>query len=68
MGDPLCAFDITVTNHEGNLANQLRNAAAGLGVTALVLGAAGVVLFVIAPKAHPVRSTAPRRPLPLPVS
>ena len=54
MGDPrLCAFDITVTNQESDLANHLRNAAAGLGVTAAVLAAGGVVLFVTAPKTHP---------------
>jgi len=54
MGDPrVCAFDITVTNNEANLADNLRNVAAGLGVTAAVLAATGVVFVVLAPKGHP---------------
>jgi hypothetical protein len=53
-GDPrLCAFDITVTNQESDLANHLRNTAAGLGITAAVLAAGGVVLVATAPRAHP---------------
>jgi hypothetical protein len=65
MGDPrLCAYDITVTNQESSTANQLRNAAAGLGVTAAALGAAGVVFIVTAPKAQraPVGSAPPAPP------
>jgi tetratricopeptide (TPR) repeat protein len=70
MGDPrLCAYDIQVTNNEGNLANQLRNAAAGLGVTALVLGGGGVALFVLAPRpAKPAPSDAAPPPAAPPVS
>jgi tetratricopeptide (TPR) repeat protein len=49
----LCAFDIEVTNRESDLANQLRNAAVGLGVTAGVLGAAGLTFFFLAPKKKP---------------
>ncbi|APR85702.1 Dihydrolipoamide acetyltransferase [Minicystis rosea] len=50
-GDPrLCAYDITVTNREADTANRLRNASIGLGVTAGVLAAAGVVFVVMAPK------------------
>ena len=53
MGDPrLCSFDISVTNREADTADQLRNAAAGLGVTAAVLAATGVVFFVLAPPGH----------------
>lgn len=56
MGDlRLCTFDISVTNSEANLADNLRNAAAGLGVTAAVLAATGVVLVVLAPKAQPTQ-------------
>jgi tetratricopeptide (TPR) repeat protein len=69
MGDPrLCAYDISVTNNEANLANQLRNAAAGLGVTALVLGGAGITLFVTAPKQHAPADSAPPPPQTAPVS
>jgi hypothetical protein len=51
MGDPrLCAYDITVTNREADTANHLRNASIGLGVTAGVLAATGVVFVVMAPK------------------
>jgi tetratricopeptide (TPR) repeat protein len=54
MGDPrLCSFDISVTNHEADTADQLRNAAAGLGVTAAVLAATGIVFVVLAPKTPP---------------
>jgi hypothetical protein len=70
MGDPrLCAYDISVTNQEGSTANTLRNAAAGLGVTALVVGAAGVVFVITAPKAQkqPPADSAPPPPPP-PVS
>jgi len=56
-GDPrLCAYDISVTNHEADVADQLRNAAAGLGVTAAVLGAAGITFIVLTPKAKPADS------------
>jgi tetratricopeptide (TPR) repeat protein len=48
-----CAFDVARTNQESSNANQLRNVAVGLGVTAGVLGAAGVTLFVLAPKKSP---------------
>ena len=70
MGDPrLCAYDISVTNGESNTANQLRNAAAGLGVTALVLGGAGITLFVLAPKqSRPPADSAPPSPQAGPVS
>jgi tetratricopeptide (TPR) repeat protein len=68
MGDPrLCAFDITVTNRESTTANQLRNAAAGLGVAAGVLAAGGIILFAIAPKpqrAAPPDSAPPAAPPP----
>lgn len=69
MGDPrLCAFDIKVTNQEADRANQLRNAAAGLGVTAAVLAATGVVFVVLAPRtprtpaARPLDSAPPPPP------
>jgi hypothetical protein len=54
MGDPrLCAYDISVTNGEGTTANELRDASIGLGVSALVLGGAGLALILTAPKAQP---------------
>jgi hypothetical protein len=54
MGDPrLCAYDVTVTNHEADTADRLRNAAAGLGVTTVVLVATGAVFYVLAPKPKP---------------
>jgi hypothetical protein len=58
----LCSYDISVTNGEGSLADHLRNAAIGLGVTAGVLAAAGVVLVVLAPtaKAPPTVGVLPR--------
>jgi tetratricopeptide (TPR) repeat protein len=72
MGDRnLCAYDIQVTNNEGNLANQLRNAAAGLGVTALVLGGGGIALFVLAPrpaKPAPTDAVSPPSGAPPPVA
>ncbi|MFT3767638.1 MAG: PEGA domain-containing protein [Minicystis sp.] len=61
-GDPrLCSYDITVTNREADTANRLRNASIGLGVTAGVLAAAGVVFVVMAPKktAAPPADAAP---------
>lgn len=52
-GDPrLCAYDIQVTNAEADRADALRSASIGLGITAGVLAAAGVVLVVAAPKAE----------------
>jgi hypothetical protein len=69
-GDPrLCAYDISVTNQEANTANQLRNVAAGTGVAALVLGAAGIVFVATAPKSPrtPSDSASPPPPPP-PVS
>jgi hypothetical protein len=69
MGDPrLCAYDISVTNSEGNTANQLRNAAAGLGVTALVFGAGGLALYFTAPKSASTPSDSAPPPPPPPVS
>jgi hypothetical protein len=69
MGDPrLCAYDTSVTNSEGNTANELRNAAAGLGVTALVLGGAGIALVLTAPKAAPAQQDNAAPPPPPPVS
>jgi tetratricopeptide (TPR) repeat protein len=54
MGDPrLCSYDITVTNREADTANKLRSAGLGLGVTAGVLGATGLVFFLAAPKKQP---------------
>ena len=54
MGDPrLCAFDVAVTNREADVADQLRNAAAGLGIAAAVLAATGVVLVVVSPRERP---------------
>lgn len=59
-GDPrLCAYDISVTNHEADVADQLRNAAAGLGVTAAVLAATGITFVVLAPKGQPADSASP---------
>lgn len=49
----LCAYDITVTNREADTANRLRNVSIGLGATAGVLGAAGLVLVLAAPKKQP---------------
>src|SRR5262249_47012267 len=69
MGDGrLCAFDYVVTTREANTANQLRNAAAGLGASAAVLGAAGVVFVVLAPKAAPPASDSAPSPATGPVS
>lgn len=48
----LCSYDITVTNAEADRADALRSASIGLGITAGVLAAAGVVLVVAAPKAE----------------
>lgn len=42
----LCVFDRAVINNDADRADSLRNASIGLGVTAGVLTAAGVVLFV----------------------
>jgi hypothetical protein len=70
-GDPrLCAFDIAVTNKEADTADQLRNAAAGLGVTAAVLAATGVVFVVLAPSAAGSHPTEPAqaRLFPLPAA
>ncbi len=52
----LCSYDISVTNAEADRADALRSASIGLGVTAGVLAAAGVVLVVAAPKAEPKRA------------
>jgi hypothetical protein len=50
-GDPrLCSYDVYVTNREADQANRLRNASIGLGVTAAVLGAAGLTFVLAAPK------------------
>lgn len=49
----LCSYDIEVTNAEADRADALRSASIGLGITAGVLAAAGVVLVVAAPKAEP---------------
>ena len=49
----LCSYDISVTNAEVDRANALRSASIGLGITAGVLAAAGVVLVVATPKAKP---------------
>lgn len=50
-GDPtLCGYEIEVINREADRANQLRAATIGLGVTASVLTAAGVVFAAAAPK------------------
>ena len=55
------SFAVQVTNYASDTANQLRNVAVGLGVTAGVLGAAGVTLFFLAPKkkAPPADSAPP---------
>jgi hypothetical protein len=67
MGDPrLCAYDISVTNQEANTANMLRNVAAGTGVAALVLGAAGIVFIATAPKKSPAPSDSASPPPPPP--
>lgn len=59
MGDRrLCAYDITVTNREGDTANKLRTAGVGLGAAAGVLGAAGLVLVLAAPKKQPAPADA----------
>jgi tetratricopeptide (TPR) repeat protein len=64
-----CAFDIQVTNREADTANQLRNAAVGLGVTAGVLGAAGLTFFFLTPKKQaPPTDSAPAAPPPPPAA
>jgi hypothetical protein len=69
MGDPrLCSFDVTVTNREADTANKLRNASVGLGVTAAVLGAAGAVLVLGAPKKAAPADAAPPPPPPVSVA
>jgi hypothetical protein len=62
----LCAYDITVTNREADTANALRNAGIGLGVTAAVLGAGGLVLFFTAPKKPPPPADGAPPPPPAP--
>jgi tetratricopeptide (TPR) repeat protein len=47
----LCLYDIAVTDAEADRANALRSAGIGLGITAGVLAAAGVVLVVATPRA-----------------
>jgi tetratricopeptide (TPR) repeat protein len=63
------AFATQVTSYTGDTANQLRNAAAGLGVTAAVLGAAGLTLFFLAPKKNaPPADSAPAPGTPPPAA
>ena len=51
MGDKrLCAFDTYVINHEADQADQLRNASLVMFISAGVLVAGGVVLYVFTPK------------------
>lgn len=58
----LCQYDITLTNREADTADKLRNVSLGLGVTAGVLAATGVVFFVAAPKGKPASDAGPAEP------
>jgi tetratricopeptide (TPR) repeat protein len=63
------AFATQVTNDASDTANHLRNVALGLGVTAGVLGAAGVTLFFLAPKKKaPPADSAPAPAAPPPAA
>jgi hypothetical protein len=59
-GDPLaCSLAIKVINSQADTADKLRNVSLGLGITAGVLAATGVVFYVMAPKNTPA-APAPR--------
>lgn len=54
----LCVADAQLVNRDADTANKLRNVSLGLGVTAGVLAATGVVFVVMTPK-KPADSAAP---------
>jgi tetratricopeptide (TPR) repeat protein len=56
--DALCVADAQLVNRDADTANKLRNVSLGLGVTAGVLAATGVVFVVMTPK-KPADAAAP---------